>query len=147
MQGYGGSVRITANHAPPPDRVLALYDAVGWTAYTRDPDKLARSLAGSHLVLTAWDDDGGLVGLARTVSDGESVCYIQDILVHPAFQRRGVACALMEEIQGRYRHCMFLALSTDAGGTADAARSHPFYRALGFQPHDDLRLAAFGYRP
>ncbi|PPB50956.1 N-acetyltransferase [Arthrobacter pityocampae] len=139
-------MRITAG-APPLDRAIALYDAVGWTAYTRDPDRLARSLAGSHLVVTAWDDDGGLRGLARTVSDGESICYIQDLLVHPASRRRGVARALLEDIQGRYGHCMFLALSTDAEGTEDAALSHPFYRALGFQPHAELRLAAFGYRP
>lgn len=139
-------MRITAG-TPPLDCTIALYDAVGWTAYTRDPDRLARSLAGSHLVITAWDDDGGLLGLARTVSDGESICYVQDLLVHPASRRRGVARALMEEIRGRYGHCMFLALSTDADGTEDATRSHPFYRALGFQPHDELRLAAFGYRP
>ncbi|WP_434993210.1 GNAT family N-acetyltransferase [Arthrobacter sp. Ld5] len=140
-------MRITADDTPALDRAIALYDAVGWTAYTRNSERLARSLAGSHLVVTAEDDDGGLIGLARTVSDGESICYIQDILVHPAFQRRGVARALMEEIQRRYAHCMFLALSTDADGTEDAARSHPFYRALGFRPHTDLRLAAFGYRP
>ncbi|WP_043440834.1 GNAT family N-acetyltransferase [Arthrobacter sp. L77] len=140
-------MRITADETPGLDRALALYDAVGWTAYTRDPDRLARSLAGSHSVVTAWDDDGGLVGLARTVSDGESICYIQDLLVHPASRRRGVARALLEEIQGRYAHCTFLALTTDAAGTEDAERSHPFYRALGFRPHDDLRLAAFGYRP
>ncbi|MBG6223879.1 ribosomal protein S18 acetylase RimI-like enzyme [Arthrobacter sp. CAN_A2] len=140
-------MRITAEDTPPLDSALALYDSVGWTAYTRDPDRLARSLTGSHLVVTAWDDDGGLIGLARTVSDGESICYIQDILVHPASRRHGVARALMEEIRGRYGHCMFLALSTDADGTEDAAQSHPFYRALGFRSHPDLGLAAFGYRP
>lgn len=140
-------MKITSDAAPSPDEVLALYTAVGWTAYTRNPERLGRSLAGSHLVLTARDDDGTLLGLARTVSDGESVCYLQDILVHPGAQRRGVGRALLQEVQERYRHCMFLALSTDAEGTADAAASHPFYRSLGFRPHSHLGLAAFGYRP
>ncbi len=84
---------------------------------------------------------------ARTVSDGESICSIQDILVHPDAQRRGVGRALVQDLQQRYRHGMFVALTTDAEGTPDAARSHPFYRSLGFRPHGALGLAAFGYRP
>lgn len=138
---------IIAGEIPPLADVLALYEAVGWTAYTRDPERLRRSLAGSHLVLAARDEAGGLLGLARTVSDGESICYVQDILVHPGARRGGVGRALMNEIRSRYGHCMFVALSTDADGSEDAARSHPFYRSLGFQAHPDLGLAAFGYRP
>jgi GNAT superfamily N-acetyltransferase len=139
---------ITIGDAVPPlDEALALYAAVGWTAYTRDAARLGRSLAGSHAVLTARDDDGALLGLARTVSDGESICYLQDILVMPDAQRRGVGRALLQEVEERYRHCMFLALTTDAGGTEDAAASHPFYASMGFRPHADLGLAAFGFRP
>jgi GNAT superfamily N-acetyltransferase len=140
-------VDIIAGQIPPLAEALALYEAVGWTAYTRDPERLRRSLAGSHLVLAARDEDGRLLGLARTVSDGESICYVQDILVHPGSQRRGVGRALMHEVRSRYGHCMFVALSTDADGSEDGARSHPFYRSMGFQAHPDLGLAAFGYRP
>lgn len=140
-------MELTEGALPPPAEALALYDAVGWTAYTRDPDRLQRSLAGSHLVLTVRDDDGTLLGLARTLSDDESICYLQDILVHPDARRRGVGRALVLHVQQRYRHCMFIALSTDAGTTPDAALSHPFYRSLGFSPHPELGLAAFGYRP
>ena len=140
-------MRLTAGDIPTLDEALVLYQAVGWTAYTRDPHRLQRSLAGSHLVVTVRDDDGDLLGLVRTVSDGESICYVQDILVHPSAQRRGVGRMLLREIQERYRHCMFVALSTDAADTTDALLSHPFYRSLGFVPHPELGLAAFGYRP
>ncbi len=140
-------MKLIAGDVPPLVESLALYSAVGWTAYTRDPGRLQRSLTASHLVLTVRDDDGALLGLARTVSDGESICYLQDILVHPGARRRGVGRSLVQEVKSRYRHCMFIALSTDADGTADAALSHPFYRSMGFRPHPDLGLAAFGYRP
>lgn len=145
-------MKLIAGDVPPLVESLALYTTVGWTAYTRDPDRLQRSLTASHLVLTmrddtVRDDDGALLGLARTISDGESICYLQDILVHPGARRRGVGRALVQEVQSRYRHCMFIALSTDADGTADAALSHPFYRSMGFRTHPDLGLAAFGYRP
>jgi hypothetical protein len=76
------------------DEALELYQAVDWYGYTKDPDKLLRSLAGSHLLLTAREADGRLIGVARTVSDGETVCYVQDLLVHPTAQRRGVGRSL-----------------------------------------------------
>lgn len=136
-------MRIDAEQ-PGRDEVVDLYDAVGWTAYTKDPDRLVRSLAGSHLVLTARGEDGALIGLARTVSDGETICYLQDLLVHPDRQRRGIGRQLMTELLHRYRHCRSFVLSTDPTGSADAAKSHPFYRSLGLVPYDELGLAAFG---
>ena len=144
---YRRSVITISDLAPPLDEALTLYRAVGWTAYTRDAARLERSLAGSHLVLTARNDDGVLLGLARTVSDGESICYLQDILVAPSARRSGVGRALLQEVRDRYSHCMFLALTTDAEGTDDAAASHPFYASMGFRRHADLGLSAFGLRP
>lgn len=127
-----------------PDRVVALYDAVGWTGYTRDPGALLAGLAGSHLVLVVQDEPTGrLLGLARTLSDGATACYVQDLLVHPAARRRGIGRALLGEVLHRYAGCRFVGLTTDAAGTGDAARSHPFYRALGLAPHEELGLAAF----
>ena len=127
--------------------MVALYDAVGWTAYTAEPERLLAGLAGSHLVLTARDDDGRLVGLARTLSDGVTACYLQDLLVHPAARRRGVGRALVEEVLRRYAHVRFLGLTTDAASSADGATSHDFYRAVGLVPHAELGLAALARRP
>lgn len=135
---------ISADRTFSRDEVVALYRSVGWTAYTKDPDKLMRSLTGSHLVLTARDGDGPLIGLARTVSDDVTVCYVQDLLVHPEAQRRGVGRQLMRELQRRYAHCPFFLLSTDRADQPDAAKSHPFYRALGMIPHEEQQMAAFG---
>lgn len=72
------------------DELLRLSGSVGWVGYPKDPERLARSLAGSRLVLTARDADGQLLGLARTISDGETVCSVQDLLVDPESQRGGV---------------------------------------------------------
>lgn len=33
---------------------------------------------------------GALVGLARVISDGATICFLQDVLVHPAAQRAGI---------------------------------------------------------
>ena len=76
------------------DNVLSLYAAVGWTAYTKDPDTLVAAIEGSTAIFTATDD-GALVGLARVISDGATICYLQDLLVHPASQRQGIGTALV----------------------------------------------------
>ncbi|WP_305784472.1 GNAT family N-acetyltransferase [Symbioplanes lichenis] len=120
-----------------------LYAAVGWHSYLDDLDRLVRGLAGSHTLLTARADDGRLLGLARTVSDGETVCYVQDVLVHPGAHRQGVGRALMEELKHRYAHCRFFVLSTDRAGTEGARSAHPFYRSLGLIPHEEQEMAAF----
>ena len=139
-------MRIDAEQ-PGRNEVVDLYDAVGWTAYTKDPDRLLRSLTASHTVLTARGENGALIGLARTVSDGETICYLQDLLVHPDMQRRGIGRQLLAEALHRYRHCRSFVLSTDPAGSPDAAKSHPFYRSLGFVPYAELGLAAFGLAP
>lgn len=110
----------------PRDEVLALYGANGWTVYTDEPDRLMRAIAGSSRVVTAWDGER-LVGLARVVTDGESVAYLQDVLVHPDCQGQGLGRRLAEEVFAPYGHVRQRVLLTD--GTP---RQRAFYEALGF---------------
>ncbi|MFJ9443295.1 GNAT family N-acetyltransferase [Kitasatospora sp. NPDC101235] len=126
------------------DEVFKLYDAVEWEGYTSDVDKLMRGLANSHLVVTARDESGELLGLARTISDDEAVCYVQDVLVHPRHHRKGVGRALMEHLMDRYAHCRFFLLSTDHESTPEGVRNHAFYRSLGFLSYEEKEMSAFG---
>ena len=81
--------------------VLALYGSVGWTAYTEQPEALRRGFAGSLLTL-ASRENGTLVGLLRAVGDGCTVVLVQDLLVRPDHQRRGIGTALMQAALERY---------------------------------------------
>jgi predicted GNAT family acetyltransferase len=111
-----------------PDEVQDLYSSVGWTAYTEHPDVLAAALHGSSYLLAAFDqDDGRLVGLARAISDDASICYVQDVLVHPDRRREGIATALMQGIAQRYAHVRQHVLLTD-----DEAGQRAFYESLGY---------------
>ena len=107
--------------------VLALYESVGWTAYTRDPELLTKAIRSSSFVVTARNRDGGLVGLARVISDDATICYLQDILVHPAFQGTGIGRALIEHVTARYQHVRQTVLITD-----NEPRQRAFYEATGF---------------
>ena len=71
------------------EEIAKLYASVGWTAYTDDLAALERGFAHSLLVLAAYDGEE-LLGILRAVGDGETIVFIQDILVFPAQQRKGV---------------------------------------------------------
>jgi GNAT superfamily N-acetyltransferase len=116
---------------------LELYGAVGWGAYTQDPATLERALAGSSAVVTARRG-GELVGLARVVSDGAVIAYLQDVLVRPTAQREGIGRLLVDAAFAPFSEVRQQVLLTDAEPGQRA-----FYESLGFvEAHDheaDLR--------
>ncbi len=112
--------------------VFALYEAVGWAAYTRQPETLLAALNGSSLLVTARAD-GKLVGLARAISDGATICYLQDILVDPGHQRTGIGQGLLGLILAEYRDVRQKVLITDADSSQRA-----FYESAGFTEAHDL---------
>ena len=54
-----------------------------------------------------------LVGVCRVLGDDASILYVQDILVDPDHQRRGIGRALLENVLDRYSHCRQKVLMTD----------------------------------
>ncbi|XAS67166.1 GNAT family N-acetyltransferase [Micrococcaceae bacterium Sec5.7] len=121
------------------DEVVELYESVGWMAYTVNPDLLLGALQGSHSIVTARDD-GRLVGLARAISDGVSIVYLQDILVRPTAQRQGVGRQLVSILLGAYEGVRQKVLITDV-----EEKQRAFYESLGFtESHDhDPGIRAF----
>ena len=110
-----------------------LYESVGWSAYTRDMDKLLSAIRGSNYVVIAEEDER-LLGVARAISDDASVVYIQDILVCPEHQGKGLGKELVGEILQRYKHVRQKVLLTD-----DRPEQLNFYRSLGFTNTRNLR--------
>lgn len=130
-------VDIRTDELPAAADVLALYEAVGWSAYTRDPATLEAAIRGSHRVVTAREG-ARLVGLARTVSDGASICYLQDILVHPSAQGRGVGRLLLDRVLALYPDLRQFVLLTD-----DDEAQRALYRAAGLVRSDSTGLHAY----
>ncbi len=116
----------------PLEAVVALYDSVGWAAYTRDPVGLQTALRNSTFIVSAWRGDQ-LIGLARALSDDVSIAYLQDILVRPEAQRGGVGRRLVQACLDRFAHVRTLVLLTD-----NSPAQLRFYAALGFKNTRDL---------
>ena len=119
------------------DVLLDLYNSVGWTNYTRAPEMLLKAYENSLLTLGAYDGSK-LVGIIRTVGDGYSVVFIQDILVFPEYQRQGIGTQLLQEIMNRFPDVYQMELMTD-----NTAKTVSFYQALGFVKADDMGCCAF----
>ena len=121
----------------PQVQVLNLYNSVGWTRYTAAPDQLQRAIEYSLSVLSAWEADQ-LVGLLRAVGDGESILYIQDLLVLPSHQRKGVGRNLMDITLNAYPYIQQVVLLTDIDPVSRA-----FYENVGLQECQVAGLNAF----
>ena len=104
-----------------------LYDSVGWSAYTGDPGALAKAVANSTYVVVARVGRR-LIGLGRGLSDDVSIFYLQDLLVRPEWQGRGVGRALLGDCLERFAHVRQKVLLTD-----DEAAQHRFYESLGYR--------------
>ena len=107
--------------------VLHLYQAVGWTNYTHQPEMLEQSLAHSLAIYLAQDGEK-IVGLVRLVGDGFSSVFVQDLIVLPSYQRQGIGSNLMKEALADYKDAYQIQLATE-----QTEKTLEFYRSLGFE--------------
>ena len=107
--------------------VLHLYQAVGWTNYTNQPQMLEQALPHSLAVYLAFDGEK-IVGLIRLVGDGFSSVFVQDLIVLPSYQRQGIGSSLMKEALKDYKEAYQVQLVTE-----ETERTLGFYRSMGFE--------------
>ena len=107
--------------------VLHLYQAVGWTNYTHQPEMLEQALSHSLVIYLALDDDA-VVGLIRLIGDGFSSVFVQDLIVLPSYQRQGIGSALMKEALEDYKEVYQVQLATE-----QTEKNVGFYRSMGFE--------------
>lgn len=124
----------------PDAQLRALYESVGWTAYTEEFEDLAILLNNTQLVYTAWNAEE-LVGLIRTIGDGVYIQYIQDILVKPDFQRRGIGTELLQRVLSESNHIRQVILTTGSGPEDKSVRD--WYKEQGLTEFRDAELAGF----
>lgn len=111
-QYVAGHASWVARAAPPPGIVLAreegrlgvaaFVDVIRRSGLNRpidDQDRMTMVLRNSNLVITARAAaaPGNLIGVARSVTDFAYSCYLSDLCVDRAWQRRGIGTALVAE--------------------------------------------------
>lgn len=119
------------------DEIKPLYESVGWTSYLRYPELLPKAYAGSLKAFAAYDGER-LVGIIRSVGDGVSILYIQDLLVHPVYQRKGIGRRLIAEMLNAFPDVNQTVLLTD-----DSEETVGFYESVGFQKVQQAGCCSF----
>ena len=117
--------------------ILDLYGAVGWVAYTSDLAALKKGYQNSLLVLAAYEEDT-LLGIIRVVGDGATIIFVQDIVVDPKYQRKGVGSALLKEVLKRFEHVRQIELVTD-----NTEKTIAFYKSIGFLEFSEIGCCGF----
>jgi N-acetylglutamate synthase-like GNAT family acetyltransferase len=111
-----------------PDELGELLDLVDLPlsiSYT--PKELAQLIAGSTAYVTARHS-GNLIGFGRILSDGAAIAYINDMSVHPKYQRQGIGQHILELLMHAVGDVSSIYLYTN---TADS-----LYLRNGFQPSE-----------
>jgi GNAT superfamily N-acetyltransferase len=115
--------------SPTDEEYEALCRAVGW----RDDVNFAvsRAALAASLFHVVAEIDGEIVGMARVVGDGAMFFYVQDVVVAPEHQGKGVGACLIRAIRDwliANAPPMAQVFVIEAEGRRD------FYRKLGFEP-------------
>ena len=124
------------------EEIFPLYEAVGWTNYTTNPTMLQNALEHSLFILTARDEEGKLIGFLRAVGDGYSIVYIQDIIVLPEYQRKGIGTQLLRQTLEHFKEVYQMILTTDS-----ELKTIAFYESNGFTALSKYGCTSFMANP
>ena len=92
-----------------------------------EAERIDAMLQNADLLISAWDDDR-LVGIARAVTDYAYCCYLSDLAVDEAYQRRGIGQELLATLkQALHPQCKIILLA--------APQATDYYPHIGFTQH------------
>lgn len=119
------------------EEITNLYQSVGWTNYLERIGILEEAYANSLCVIGAYDNEK-LVGIIRAVGDGLTIVFVQDIIILPEYQRKGIGTKLLKAVMDKYSDVYQMKLLTD-----NTEKTKAFYRSVGFSASDDMGCVAF----
>lgn len=120
------NINFIENPSLSENELYVLYDDLNWKNYTSNMERLVEGVKTSLYVVGAYYQSE-LVGLIRVVGDGQTIVYIQDVLIKNKFQHQGIGTALFNMVQQKYSHVRQMVLMSD-----DVVKNANFYQKQGF---------------
>jgi GNAT superfamily N-acetyltransferase len=99
------SISISADkNSVSPVEAAAIYIELGWgTPKEYSIARLKSSLINCDIVVSARNEGGELVGIARALSDFATTTKIVDMLIVPEYQHQGIGARMMKKIESLVR--------------------------------------------
>lgn len=121
------------------DEISELYKSVGWTHYTKDTARLEKAFEQSESLIKR-NGEGKIIGVVRWITDCATIAFIQDILIHPRYQRQGIGKALLNEVLEKITSYgpVQIELLTD-----DTEKTKKFYESVGFVPVKEMDAVSY----
>ena len=120
------------------DEVKEIYASESWSAYLKDDEKLKRAFDNSLYTLGAFDGEK-LVGFVRCVGDGEHILLVQDLIVHPRYQKQKIGTTLFRTVWDKYADVRMFQVNTDIEDEVD----NHFYQALGMKKLEEGCMVSY----
>ena len=102
------------------------------TGFARIPLEHARRALQNGLLNVSALYGGELVGMGRLVGDGAMYWYLQEIIVLPEFQRKGIGTLIVNHLVDYAKANSATGTFTTIGGVS-AKGKEPFYEKMGFE--------------
>ena len=120
------------------EEVKELYRKNSWNAYLKNDEKLIRAFNNS-LYTEGVFDENKLIGIIRCVGDGEHVLMVQDLLIDPEYQKRGIGTYLFKSILQKYSKVRMFLVLTDIDDVVD----NKFYKAFNIKKLEDKNIIGY----
>ena len=102
------------------------------TGFAEIPVDHARKALQNGLINVSAIYNGELVGMGRLVGDGAMYWYLQEIMILPQFQRKGIGTMIVNHLVDYARANSITGKFTTIGGVS-AKGKEPFYEKMGFE--------------
>jgi len=106
------------------NRLVALFNEVGWNDKTEDISRLYAMVENSQIVVTAWDEEK-MIGFARCTTDYVFNGQINNVVVDSSYRRKGIGKVLINKILDSSKQVTYM--------LRGSIRNEEFYRSLGFE--------------
>ncbi|AUN13573.1 GNAT family N-acetyltransferase [Paraclostridium sordellii] len=120
------------------EEIKDIYKKESWNAYLKDDEKLIRAFDNSLYIMGAFDNCK-LVGFIRCVGDGEHVLVVQDLIVEPKYQQRGIGTYLFKTIMQKYSNVRMFMVVTDLEDIVD----NKFYKSFNLKKLEDMNMVGY----
>ena len=122
-----GKVKLVDNILQAEDFVRLRIEA----GFAEIPVEHARKALQNGLLNVSAIYHGELVGMGRLVGDGAMYWYLQEIIILPNFQRKGIGTMIVNHLIDYAKANSITGKFTTIGGVS-AKGKEPFYKKMGF---------------